>query len=88
MHAILQECPLVIEVPVLWGEMDALQHVNNIVYFRYFENARMAYFEKLRALRVPANEGLKLLERVPDVPASTEDLLPGNRRKKNSSARL
>ena len=47
MHAILQECPLVIEVPVLWGEMDALQHVNNIVYFRYFENARMAYFEKL-----------------------------------------
>lgn len=47
MHAILQECPLVMEVPVLWGEMDALQHVNNTVYFRYFENARIAYFEKL-----------------------------------------
>ena len=22
---------------VLWGEMDAFQHVNNTVYFRYFE---------------------------------------------------
>jgi len=28
--------------------MDALKHVNNIVYFRYFESARIAYFEKLR----------------------------------------
>jgi len=28
--------------------MDALRHVNNIVYFRYFESARIAYFEKLR----------------------------------------
>lgn len=37
-----------IDIPVAWGEMDALQHVNNIVYFRYFESARIAYFEKLR----------------------------------------
>lgn len=36
-----------IEIPVAWGEMDAYGHVNNIVYFRYFETARMAYFEKL-----------------------------------------
>ena len=27
--------------------MDAYQHINNIIYFRYFENARMAYFEKI-----------------------------------------
>ncbi|MBT8137637.1 MAG: acyl-CoA thioesterase [Gammaproteobacteria bacterium] len=27
--------------------MDALGHVNNIVYFRYFESARMAYFERI-----------------------------------------
>jgi acyl-CoA thioester hydrolase len=40
--------PVVIEIPVAWGEMDALRHVNNIVYFRYFESARIAYFEKLR----------------------------------------
>jgi acyl-CoA thioester hydrolase len=27
--------------------MDAFGHVNNIVYFRYFESARMASFERL-----------------------------------------
>lgn len=42
--------PVVIEIPVAWGEMDAFQHVNNIVYFRYFESARIAYFEKLNLL--------------------------------------
>jgi acyl-CoA thioester hydrolase len=44
----LPSCPVVIDIPVAWGEMDALRHVNNIVYFRYFESARIAYFEKLR----------------------------------------
>lgn len=39
--------PVVVEIPVAWGEMDAFGHVNNIVYFRYFETARIAYFEKL-----------------------------------------
>ena len=39
--------PVVVETPVAWGEMDAFGHVNNIVYFRYFETARIAYFEKL-----------------------------------------
>ena len=40
--------PVVIETPVAWGEMDSLQHVNNIIYFRYFESVRMAYFDALR----------------------------------------
>ena len=31
---------------VCWGEMDAFNHVNNTVYFKYFENARLRYFEK------------------------------------------
>jgi len=48
MEELLASCPVVIEIPVVWGEMDALRHVNNIVYFRYFESARIAYFEKLR----------------------------------------
>jgi acyl-CoA thioester hydrolase len=48
MEELLASCPVVIEIPVAWGEMDALRHVNNIIYFRYFESARIAYFEKLR----------------------------------------
>jgi len=41
------QCHVVVDVPVAWGEMDAFQHVNNIVYFRYFESARIAYFDKV-----------------------------------------
>jgi acyl-CoA thioester hydrolase len=47
MNELLKTCPVVIEIPVAWGEMDSLRHVNNIVYFRYFESARMAYFQQL-----------------------------------------
>jgi acyl-CoA thioester hydrolase len=39
--------PVILEVPVRWGDMDAFQHVNNIVYFQYFESARVAYLEAL-----------------------------------------
>jgi acyl-CoA thioester hydrolase len=43
----LDSFPVVITFPIAWGEMDAFQHVNNSVYFRYFESARIAYFERL-----------------------------------------
>jgi acyl-CoA thioester hydrolase len=39
--------PVVVEQAVAWGDMDAYQHVNNVVYFRYFENARLEYFRRL-----------------------------------------
>jgi acyl-CoA thioester hydrolase len=32
-------------VTVRWGDMDAMGHVNNIIYFQYLESARIAYFE-------------------------------------------
>jgi acyl-CoA thioester hydrolase len=32
-------------VTVRWGDMDAMGHVNNIIYFRYLESARVGYFE-------------------------------------------
>ncbi|MBU2978190.1 thioesterase family protein [Alteromonas sp. C1M14] len=31
-------------INVAWSDMDALQHVNNIVYFKYFEIARIELF--------------------------------------------
>jgi acyl-CoA thioester hydrolase len=34
-------------IPVRWGDMDAMGHVNNTVYFRYMEQARIAWFEAL-----------------------------------------
>ncbi|PKN34543.1 MAG: acyl-CoA thioesterase [Deltaproteobacteria bacterium HGW-Deltaproteobacteria-19] len=47
MADVLKGYPVSLEVPVAWGEMDAMGHVNNVVYFRYFESARIAYFEKM-----------------------------------------
>lgn len=40
--------PIVLEIPVQWGEMDSLRHVNNSRYLTWFESARIAYFEALR----------------------------------------
>lgn len=39
--------PVIIELPVVWGEMDSYRHVNNVVYFRYFEGARLEYFRRM-----------------------------------------
>jgi acyl-CoA thioester hydrolase len=47
MKELLEHYPIVVEIPVAWGEMDALGHVNNIIYFRYFETARIAYMRKI-----------------------------------------
>ncbi|MEE4600357.1 MAG: thioesterase family protein [Desulfobacteraceae bacterium] len=47
MDDLLNSYPVVIEIPIAWGDMDAFQHVNNTMYFRYFESARISYFEKL-----------------------------------------
>lgn len=46
-NKLLEGYPVVIEIPVAWGEMDSYQHVNNTVYFRYFESVRILYAEKL-----------------------------------------
>jgi acyl-CoA thioester hydrolase len=45
--SLLADYPVVVEVPVVWGEMDSYRHVNNVVYFRYFENARLEYFRRM-----------------------------------------
>ena len=34
-------------IAVRWGDMDAMGHVNNTVYFRYMEQARISWFETL-----------------------------------------
>lgn len=41
----LKDFPVVVEQVVRWGDLDAFGHVNNTVFFQYFESARIAYFE-------------------------------------------
>ncbi len=43
----LAEFPVVIELPVQWGDQDSFGHVNNTIYFRWFESARIAYLEEI-----------------------------------------
>ena len=56
-HPLLAAFPIVIEVPVAWGEMDAFGHVNNIVYFRYIENARIEYMRRVAWFEHQAETG-------------------------------
>lgn len=46
LDGLLEGFEVVVTLPVSWGDMDAYQHVNNTRYFRYFEDARVAYFER------------------------------------------
>lgn len=50
----LSDYPVILWVPVHWGEQDALGHVNNICYLRWSETARVDYL-----IRIGAWQGLE-----------------------------
>ena len=58
MQALLETFPVVSKIPVLWGDMDSFQHVNNVIYFRYFESARIQYFDTLGWNEIMKQEGI------------------------------
>lgn len=43
----LAHYPVIHPQTIHWGEMDAFNHLNNVVYYRYAESARIAYLRKL-----------------------------------------
>jgi acyl-CoA thioester hydrolase len=47
----------VMRMPIRWGDMDVMGHVNNTVYFRYIETARIAWFDEVLAAPDPAGLG-------------------------------
>jgi acyl-CoA thioester hydrolase len=44
-------------IPIRWGDMDAMGHVNNTVYFRYMETVRIAWFDAIGTGVNPNGEG-------------------------------
>ncbi len=50
--------PVSVRIPVAWGEMDAFQHVNNVVFARWLETARMLYFERVGLVKRVREEGV------------------------------
>ena len=49
--ALLAGFSVAIAIPVQWGDQDAFAHVNNVVFFRWFESARIAYFRRIGLMR-------------------------------------
>jgi acyl-CoA thioester hydrolase len=47
MTELLNAYPVIIKQPIAWGDLDMHGHVNNVWFFRYIENARVAYYEKI-----------------------------------------
>jgi len=45
-----------IDIPVRWYDMDAFEHVNNSVYFTYFESARISWWTTIRPADVLFSE--------------------------------
>lgn len=49
------------EMPIRWGDMDAMGHVNNTVYFRYLETARIDWFRVIGCEVNPRGEGAVII---------------------------
>ncbi|AOA60026.1 thioesterase [Acinetobacter larvae] len=47
----LSDYPVIHYQSVAWGDMDAFGHVNNVLYYRYIESARIAYFDRLKVFQ-------------------------------------
>jgi acyl-CoA thioester hydrolase len=44
-------------IPIRWGDMDAYGHVNNTIYFRYMEQARVEWLEEQQLVVRPGGDG-------------------------------
>ena len=45
--SLLTGFPLIVEIPVLWGDEDSFAHVNNVAYLRWCETARVEYLRRI-----------------------------------------
>ena len=48
-------------MPIRWGDMDAYGHVNNTVYFRYMEQARIEWITSLGYEVAPGRESMLMI---------------------------
>jgi acyl-CoA thioester hydrolase len=44
-------------IPIRWGDMDAMSHVNNTIYFRYLESLRIEWFRSIGCQPAPDSVG-------------------------------
>ena len=61
MIQVLSDYPVTVEQPVVWGDLDPNGHVNNIGYFQYVENARVALYQQIGKYDRGPEEGIILV---------------------------
>ena len=57
-HPLLEGFPVVVTVPVLWGDEDSFRHINNTVYLRWAETARVEYLMRIGLWETKPGEGI------------------------------
>ena len=55
-------------IPIRWGDMDAMGHINNAVYFRYMETARIDWLHGIGCQPDPGGEGEVIVNAPPAAP--------------------
>jgi acyl-CoA thioester hydrolase len=48
-------------IPIRWGDMDGMGHVNNTIYFRYLEICRIEWMRSINAAPDPDGEGFVIV---------------------------
>lgn len=54
----MEDFKVTIEIPVQWRDMDAAQHVNNVVYLKWVEAARIKFFTDLNGANLTNEENV------------------------------
>jgi acyl-CoA thioester hydrolase len=61
MTELLDSFPVIIRQPIAWGDLDLHGHVNNVWFFRYIENARVAYYERIQKFEYERRTGISFV---------------------------
>ena len=48
-------------MPIRWGDMDAMGHINNVSYFRYLETCRIDWMSKQNMPANPHGDGMVIV---------------------------
>jgi acyl-CoA thioester hydrolase len=57
-HELLRDFPVVISLAVEWGDQDSFCHVNNTIYLKWCETARVVYLEQIEMWQLIKTQGM------------------------------
>ena len=65
-------------IPIRWGDMDGMNHVNNTIYFRFLEIARIDWARSIGCQPDPLGDGIVIVNAFCNFLPATG--VPGRRR--------